>query len=90
MKCCKYRTVYGRYIYGRYVVSLQTLVAVQKRVVWQLECQAGIVTLGVQSEHHLRGYCEEIQPMSQQAAATTRAYCGLVLGILHMHHHHTQ
>jgi len=56
----------------------------------QLECQAGIVTLGVQSEHHLHGYCEEIQPMSQQAAATTRAYCGLVLGILHMHHRHMQ
>ena len=61
----------------------------------QLECQASNVTASVQTDHHLHGYmlpvffatdqsrrtprCVEIQFMSQQAAATTRPYRGLVL-----------
>jgi len=56
--------------------------------VWQLECQASNVTASVQNDHLLRWYmlpvffdtvrshstprCVEIQPMSQQAAATSR------------------
>jgi len=63
--------------------------------VWQLECQGSIITAGVQSGHFLHGYvlpvffvtdqshrtprCAEIQPMTQQAAAATRPYRGLVL-----------
>jgi len=62
--------------------------------VWQLECQASNVTASVQSDHLLHGYMlpvffatdqlhrtpgsAEIHPMSQQAAAATRPYRGLV------------
>jgi len=63
--------------------------------VWKLECQASKVTASVQSDHLLHGNmlsvffdtdqshstprCADIQPMSQQAAATTRPYHGQVL-----------
>jgi len=63
--------------------------------VWQLECHAGNVTASVQSGHLLHGCMlpmffatdqlhrtpryADIQPMSQQAAAATLPYHGLVL-----------
>jgi len=63
--------------------------------VWQLECQASNVTAIVQLDHLLRGYmfpvffatgqshstpcCAEIQPVSQQATASTRPYRWLLL-----------
>jgi len=63
--------------------------------VWQLECEASNVRATIQSDHLLQGHMlpvyfaidqlhcptrsAEIKSMSQQAAATTRVYCGLVL-----------
>jgi len=58
------------------------------------QCQASNITASIQSDHHPHGYMlpvffatdkshrtprsAEIQPMSQQAAAATRPYHGLV------------
>jgi len=52
--------------------------------VWQRECQASNVTASVQSDHLLHRRppgSTENYPTSQQAAAASRLYRGLLLGI---------